>query len=71
MKPDACKFTIGQIVYSVISSELTGQITGILFRQNGVSYLVAWSNNLEEKYHNEIELTAEKVFNVGDKENAK
>lgn len=59
---ETVKFTIGQIVYSKINSEFTGQITGICFRDSGVSYLVTWSNDLNEKWHAEFELTAEKQF---------
>ena len=59
MKDDV-KFSLGQIVYSVINPELTGQVTGILFRHNGISYLVTWSTDLNEKYHHDIELCGEK-----------
>ncbi len=67
MKAESVKFELGQIIYSKIAPELTGQITGILFRPNGVMYLVTWSDDLEEKYHHEIELTADKSF-IAEKE---
>lgn len=59
---DSVKFHLGQIIYSVLNVEFTGQITGILFRSNGPSYLVTWSNDLNEKYHSECELSSEKQF---------
>ncbi len=59
---ETVKFQIGQIVYSRITPEFTGQITGICFRAGGVFYCVTWSNDLNEKSHSEIELTEEKSF---------
>jgi len=59
---DLVKFQLGETVYLVLSTEKPGMVTGILFRPNGVSYLVTWADGIEEKYHFDIELTREKAF---------
>lgn len=69
MKDHVVKFILGQIVYSIVNG-MKGQITGILFR-SAVSYAVTWSEDLEEKWHFDYELSAEKTFETELNENIK
>jgi len=54
------KYSLGDIVYPVISSEFTGMVTAIMFKGTGMLYGVTWSNDMEEKWHSENELQTEK-----------
>ena len=65
-KMDTVSFTLGQVVYLKTKTEHGGMVTGILFRPNGHSYLVTWSHDFTERYHFEVELTAEKTFTTSD-----
>lgn len=59
---DQVKYEIGQIVYAKVKSDIVGQVTGILFRPHGVMYAITWASDQNEKWHYDIELTAEKNF---------
>lgn len=59
---DTVKYSLGDTVYLALNSEKFGMVTGILYRNNGVSYLVTWEHDMGERYHNEIELAKEKVL---------
>lgn len=59
MNADKVTFQIGQVVSLVINPNVTGMITGITFRQSGVTYEVTW-DDFEERAHTECELTADK-----------
>lgn len=54
------QFRLGQVVWFKTSSEKSGVITGILERISGRVILVTWGHDLQERYHNESELTDEK-----------
>lgn len=62
MSTDALSFSLGQIVYLKIDTEEKGMVTGILFRPGGYSYAVTWASSLEESFHYEMELVADKAF---------
>jgi hypothetical protein len=55
-------FTLGQLVQPRINDELTGQVTGILLRSTGYTYIVTWSHDLEEREHPAAELTPKTNF---------
>jgi len=62
MKIPETLFNFGDTVYHRVRPEIAGQIIGICLRPNGLTYSVVWSNNLEEKWHFESELTTEKGY---------
>ncbi len=62
MSTDSLSFSMGQIVYLRIDTEEAGMVTGILFRPTGHTYAVTWASNLEESFHYDIELTADKAY---------
>jgi len=59
---DKVKYALGQILYFRIKPEVSGMVTAITFRPNGVSYGVTWSNDMAERSHFECELTDEKAY---------
>jgi len=58
MNTDNVVYNLGQVVYSVVSPETVGVVTGILFRPDGISYQVTWGD-FEERSHYDCELTPE------------
>lgn len=56
--PDTLRFALGQRVWFALNDENEGMITGILFRPNGVIYMVVWQD-MDETEHYEFELTAD------------
>lgn len=62
MSTDALSFAMSQIVYLKIDPEEKGMVTGILFRPGGCSYAVTWASSIEESFHYEMELVADKAF---------
>ena len=53
------KFDIGQKVYLIVDADVVGMVTGIMYRQNNISYIVSW-NDHEETYHYDFELATER-----------
>lgn len=60
---DTVKFALGEIVYLKVKTEEAGMVTGLLFRQTGIVYMVTWPDR-NEQYHHEMELTAEKTYSL-------
>lgn len=56
-------YQIGDIVYSRVESDARGVVVGIIFRQTGVMYLVAWNTSGEER-HYDCELQREKAIDA-------
>ena len=52
-------FQLAQTVYLVVNAETIGKVTGILYRQGSIQYLVTWCDH-EEISHFDFELTDEK-----------
>lgn len=52
-------FQLTQTVYLVVNPETIGKVTGILYRQGSIQYLVSWGDH-EEVSHFDFELTDEK-----------
>ena len=62
MKIPALKFEFGETVFHKVDPDNPGMITGVSIRPGGVTWCVTWSDDLEEKWHYEIELTTEKDY---------
>lgn len=57
------KFPIGATVYLRVAPEQPGMVTGIILRPgNAITYLVAFGDEVQERYCYDIELTDEKAF---------
>lgn len=61
MSSDSVNFQLGEIVYFKVDDEKKGVITGIVYRPDGVAYMVTW-NDCNEQTHFSCELTTEKAF---------
>lgn len=61
MGSDIVKFKLGEVVHLVVDDECIGMITGIVYRPNGISYMVTW-RDAGEATHFTCELTTEKTF---------
>lgn len=61
MSTDSVKYTLGEIVYFRVDEEKKGIVTGILYRPDGVAYMVTW-NDASEQTHFACELTTERPF---------
>ncbi len=66
MKTDALAFALGQTIYFKQKPEVSGMVTGIIFRPSGFGYYVTWSSDMDERFHYEIELTHEKAYVASD-----
>jgi hypothetical protein len=54
------EFELGQAVFHrTVSDQRAGMVTGIQIRPGTILYLVVWPNNLDERYHYGIELSAQ------------
>lgn len=61
MSNDFVNFRLGEIVYFKVDDDKKGVVTGILYRPDGVAYMVTW-NDCNEQAHFACELTIEKTF---------
>jgi hypothetical protein len=59
MNPDVVIFSIGDEVYHKTSDDM-GVVTGILTREDGVTYGVMWDKECDECWHYKCELVREK-----------
>lgn len=55
---DAVKFSLGQTVHFVTDDQ-KGIVTGILYREHGITYGVTWGSDLTERWHASFELSLE------------
>lgn len=61
MSSDSVSFQLGEIVYFRVDDEKKGIVTGIVYRPDGVAYMVTW-NDGNEQTHFACELTQERTF---------
>lgn len=59
--PDKVEYELGEIVNYRVDDEQTGVVTGILYRPDGVAYMVTWDDK-NEQAHFACELTKQKSF---------
>lgn len=58
-------FALEQIVYLHVNPERKGMVTGLLLRPKGqLIYLVTWDDPVEEREHQECELSEIKVLDL-------
>ncbi len=66
MNKDTVQHALGDIVYHVVDED-PGVVTGIIYRDTGVSYEVTWAGRIVDD-HTAIELSKERVYNPRSKE---
>ncbi len=57
-------FQIGEKVWSAISHDEHGMVTGIILRPGYIRYAVTWANGLRETDNFDIELSREPLFST-------
>jgi hypothetical protein len=57
---DQVEFELGEIVFRKTEPEISGMVTGILFRPNGIMYYCKFSTEDENQFYN-VELIRDKV----------
>jgi hypothetical protein len=59
--PDKVEYELGEIVHYKVDDEQVGVITGIIYRPDGVAYMVTWEDK-DERTHFACELIRERSF---------